>query len=139
MRKISMLINAKDKTAYIHPEIYGHFAEHLGRCIYDGIYVGENSAIPNINGIRSDIVEAFRQIRMPLLRWPGGSFADEYDWKKGVGEKSKRKPALNTCWGGITEDNSFGTHEFMELCELIGCQPYITGNVGSGTVRELAE
>lgn len=139
MRKISMLINAKDKTAYIHPEIYGHFAEHLGRCIYDGIYVGENSAIPNINGIRSDIVEAFRQIRMPLLRWPGGSFADEYDWKKGVGEKSKRKPALNTCWGGITKDNSFGTHEFMELCELIGCQPYITGNVGSGTVRELAE
>lgn len=139
MKKISMLINAKDKLAHINPEIYGHFAEHLGRCIYSGIYVGENSSIPNVNGIRTDIVEALKNIRVPVLRWPGGCFADEYHWKDGIGDKSKRKKMVNTNWGHVTEDNSFGTHEFMELCEQIGCQPYIAGNVGSGTVSELAE
>lgn len=139
MKQFSMLINAKDKIAHINPEIYGHFSEHLGRCIYDGIYVGENSSIPNVNGIRSDIVEAFRNIKLPVLRWPGGCFADEYHWKDGVGEKSQRKEMVNTNWGGVVEDNSFGTHEFMELCEQVGCQPYIAGNVGSGTVQELAE
>ncbi len=139
MKQFSMLINAKDKIAHINPEIYGHFSEHLGRCIYDGIYVGENSSIPNVNGIRSDIVEAFKNIKLPVLRWPGGCFADEYHWKDGVGEKSQRKEMVNTNWGGVVEDNSFGTHEFMELCEQVGCQPYIAGNVGSGTVQELAE
>lgn len=139
MKQFSMLINTKDKIAHINPEIYGHFSEHLGRCIYDGIYVGENSSIPNVNGIRSDIVEAFRNIKLPVLRWPGGCFADEYHWKDGVGEKSQRKEMVNTNWGGVVEDNSFGTHEFMELCEQVGCQPYIAGNVGSGTVQELAE
>ncbi|MCM1524407.1 MAG: alpha-N-arabinofuranosidase [Ruminococcus sp.] len=139
MKKISMLINAKDITSHINPEIYGHFSEHLGRCIYSGIYVGEDSSIPNVNGIRTDIVEAFKRIRLPVLRWPGGCFADEYHWKDGIGEKSRRKKMVNTNWGGVTEDNSFGTHEFMELCEQIGCQPYIAGNVGSGTVEELAE
>lgn len=139
MKKFSMLINAKDRTGHINPEIYGHFSEHLGRCIYNGIYVGENSSVPNVNGIRSDIVEAFRNIRLPVLRWPGGCFADEYHWKDGIGDKSKRKKMVNTNWGSITEDNSFGTHEFMELCEQVGCQPYIAGNVGSGTVRELSE
>ncbi len=139
MKKFSMLINAKDRTGHINPEIYGHFSEHLGRCIYNGIYVGENSSVPNVNGIRSDIVVAFRNIRLPVLRWPGGCFADEYHWKDGIGDKSKRKKMVNTNWGGVTEDNSFGTHEFMELCEQVGCQPYIAGNVGSGTVRELSE
>ena len=139
MKKISMLINAKDKKGHINPEIYGHFSEHLGRCIYNGIYVGEDSSIPNINGVRKDVIEAFRQIKMPVLRWPGGCFADEYHWKDGIGEKSARKKMINTNWGGVTEDNSFGTHEFFNMCEEIGCEPYLAGNLGSGTVSELAE
>ena len=138
MKQFQMLINAKDKIGHINPEIYGHFSEHLGRCIYQGIYVGEKSPIPNIHGLRLDVIEAFRQIRMPVLRWPGGCFADEYHWRDGVGPKESRPKMVNTNWGGVTEDNSFGTHEFMELCELVGCEPYIAGNVGSGTVQELA-
>ncbi len=139
MKKINVYINAKEKLSVINPEIYGHFSEHLGRCIYNGIYVGENSVIPNIRGIRTDIVEAFKNIRLPVLRWPGGCFADEYHWKDGIGEKSKRKKMINTNWGGVTEDNSFGTHEFFDLCEQVGCEPYIAGNLGSGTVQELSE
>ncbi|MBR5362226.1 MAG: alpha-N-arabinofuranosidase [Oscillospiraceae bacterium] len=139
MKQFRMLINAADTIGHIEPEIYGHFAEHLGRCIYQGIYVGEDSPIPNTYGIRNDVIAAFRQIHMPVLRWPGGCFADEYHWKDGIGEKSARRKMINTNWGGVTEDNSFGTHEFMTLCELVGCEPYITGNVGSGTVQELSE
>ncbi|MCR5743952.1 MAG: alpha-N-arabinofuranosidase [Lachnospiraceae bacterium] len=139
MKKFSMLVNANDKLGHINPEIYGHFSEHLGRCIYEGIYVGEDSDIPNIHGLRKDIIDAFKQIRMPVLRWPGGCFADEYHWMDGIGPKENRKKLINTNWGGVTEDNSFGTHEFMELCELVGCEPYINGNVGSGTVREMSE
>lgn len=139
MKKIAVQINAADKLAKINPELYGHFAEHLGRCIYNGIYVGEDSSIPNVRGIRTDIVEAFKKIKLPVLRWPGGCFADEYHWKDGIGEKSSRKKMINTNWGGVTEDNSFGTHEFFDLCEQVGCQPYLAGNLGSGTVQELAE
>ncbi|MCQ2519786.1 MAG: alpha-N-arabinofuranosidase [Lachnospiraceae bacterium] len=139
MKNIKMLVNAGDKIGHINRELYGHFSEHLGRCIYNGIYVGEDSEIPNIHGIRKDMVEAFKNIKMPVLRWPGGCFADEYHWKDGIGDKSGRKKMINTNWGGVVEDNSFGTHEFMELCELVGCEPYISGNVGSGTVRELSE
>lgn len=139
MKKISMLINARDRISHINPEIYGHFSEHLGRCIYNGIYVGEDSSIPNTDGIRNDIIEAFRKIKLPVLRWPGGCFADEYHWKDGIGEKASRKKMINTNWGGVTEDNSFGTHEFMRFCELVGCEPYINGNVGSGTVEELSQ
>lgn len=139
MKKIAVQINAGDRIARINPEIYGHFAEHLGRCIYNGIYVGEDSSIPNIRGIRTDIVEAFKKIKLPVLRWPGGCFADEYHWKDGIGEKSLRKKMINTNWGGVTEDNSFGTHEFFDLCEQVGCEPYLAGNLGSGTIRELAE
>lgn len=139
MKKIAVQINAGDKIAKINPEIYGHFAEHLGRCIYNGIYVGEDSSIPNVRGIRTDIVEAFKKIKLPVLRWPGGCFADEYHWKDGIGEKSCRKKMINTNWGGVTEDNSFGTHEFFDLCEQVGCEPYLAGNLGSGTIQELAE
>lgn len=139
MKKVTLHINALDKKARINPEIYGHFTEHLGRCIYDGIYVGENSSIPNVRGIRTDIVEAMKNIKVPVLRWPGGCFADEYHWKDGIGEKSQRKKMVNTNWGGVTEDNSFGTHEFFDLCEQVGCEPYLSGNLGSGTVQELAE
>ena len=123
----------------INEEIYGHFAEHLGRCIYGGIYVGEDSAIENVNGMRRDVVEALKQIRVPVLRWPGGCFADEYHWKDGIGPKSERKKMINTHWGGVVEDNSFGTHEYFELCRQLGCKSYINGNVGSGTVQEMAQ
>jgi len=139
MKKINMVINAADKRSHINPEIYGHFSEHLGRCIYNGIYVGEDSPIPNTCGIRNDIIEAFKEIKMPVLRWPGGCFADEYHWMDGIGDKDSRKKMINTNWGAVSEDNSFGTHEFMQLCELVGCEPYIAGNLGSGTVQELSE
>jgi alpha-N-arabinofuranosidase len=119
--------------------IYGHFAEHLGRCIYEGIWVGEDSPIPNTRGIRNDVVEALKRIRVPVLRWPGGCFADEYHWQDGIGPRETRKKRINTHWGGVVETNHFGTHEFLDLCEMIGCDAYIAGNVGSGTVREMAE
>ncbi|MCH5333101.1 MAG: alpha-N-arabinofuranosidase [Agathobacter sp.] len=123
----------------IEPEVYGHFSEHLGRCIYEGLYVGENSDIPNVNGMRTDVVSALREIDVPLLRWPGGCFADEYHWMDGIGPKESRKKMINTHWGGVVEDNSFGTHEFMELCRQLGCKTYVNGNVGSGTVQEMSE
>ena len=132
-------INADVKKSKINKEIYGHFSEHLGRCIYEGIYVGENSDIPNVNGMRCDVVEALKEIQIPVLRWPGGCFADEYHWKDGIGPKETRKKMVNTHWGGVVEDNSFGTHEFMELCSQLGCETYINGNVGSGTVQEMSE
>ncbi len=139
MKTLKLTLNPLDKKSHINREIYGNFSEHLGRCVYDGIYVGENSDIPNIEGFRKDVVEAFRQIKMPVLRWPGGCFADTYHWKDGIGEKESRKKLVNVHWGGTVEDNSFGTHEFMRFCELVGCEPYIAGNLGSGTVEELAE
>ena len=134
-----LIVQPENKKSYIHPEIYGNFSEHLGRCIYNGIYVGEDSPIENVNGMRKDIVDALKKIKLPVLRWPGGCFADEYHWMDGIGKKESRKKMINTNWGGVVEDNSFGTHEFFELCRQIGCEPYINGNVGSGTVREMAE
>ena len=128
-------INPNLKKGKNKPEIQGHFSEHLGRCIYEGIYVGENSEIPNVNGMRKDVVEALKSIKVPVLRWPGGCFADEYHWMDGIGPKETRKRMINTHWGGVVEDNSFGTHEVMELCNHIGCNSYIYGNVGSGTFR----
>ena len=137
MQKI--LINPARSKGAINKNIYGHFSEHLGRCIYQGLFVGKDSSIPNVNGMRADVVEALRNIKVPVLRWPGGCFADEYHWEDGVGPQENRKRMVNTNWGGVVEDNSFGTHEFMELCEQLGCEPYINANVGSGTVREMAE
>ena len=134
-----LVIDTANKKSRIEPEVYGHFSEHLGRCIYDGMYVGEKSDIPNVNGMRTDVVEALKEIRVPVLRWPGGCFADEYHWKDGIGEKSGRKKLVNTHWGGVIEDNSFGTHEYMELCRQIGCKTYVNGNLGSGTVQEMSE
>ncbi|MBQ9064370.1 MAG: alpha-N-arabinofuranosidase [Blautia sp.] len=132
-------INAGNKKSKINKEIYGHFSEHLGRCIYEGLYVGEDSEIPNVNGMRTDVVEALKEIKVPVLRWPGGCFADEYHWKDGIGPKENRKKMINTHWGGVIEDNSFGTHEFFELCRQIGCETYVNGNLGSGTVQEMSE
>ena len=133
------LINPNEKKSKINKEIYGHFSEHLGRCIYEGLYVGENSDIPNVKGMRCDVVNALKEMCIPVLRWPGGCFADEYHWKDGIGDKASRKKMINTHWGGLVEDNSFGTHEFFELCSQLGCEPYINGNVGSGTVQEMNE
>lgn len=134
-----LVINPNKKVSKINKEIYGHFSEHLGRCIYEGIYVGEDSPIENVNGMRCDVVEALKEIKVPVLRWPGGCFADEYHWKDGIGPKEGRKKMINTHWGGVVEDNSFGTHEFFELCEQLGCETYINGNLGSGTVQEMSE
>ena len=137
MRKI--IVNALEKKSRINKNIYGNFSEHLGRCVYNGLFVGEHSDIPNVNGMRTDVVEALKNIRLPVLRWPGGCFADEYHWKDGIGPREGRKRMVNTHWGGVTEDNSFGTHEFLEFCRQVGCEPYINGNVGSGTVQEMSE
>ena len=123
----------------ISRHLYGHFAEHLGRCIYDGFWVGEDSPLPNTAGLRDDVVDALRAISIPNLRWPGGCFADEYHWTNGVGPREERPSMVNTHWGDVVEDNSFGTHEFMQLCELLGADPYVSGNVGSGTVREMSD
>ncbi|MDO5520823.1 MAG: alpha-L-arabinofuranosidase C-terminal domain-containing protein [bacterium] len=134
-----LCIDGKKTEGHINPEIYGQFAEHLGRGIYEGIYVGEDSEIPNTNGMRNDVVAALKEMKVPVLRWPGGCFADEYHWKDGIGPKQNRKRIVNVNWGNTVEDNSFGTHEFFELCKQLGCKTYINGNVGSGTVQEMEE
>lgn len=134
-----IIIHADKPGSKIDKAIYGHFAEHLGHCIYGGIYVGEKSEIPNLNGFRTDVVNALKELKVPLVRWPGGCFADTYHWKDGVGPKTERPSIVNVHWGGVTEDNSFGTHEFLNFCELIDADPYINLNVGSGTVREASE
>ncbi len=136
---VKYVINPNVKKSHINKDIYGHFSEHLGRCIYEGLYVGEDSDIPNTNGMRNDVVEALKEMKIPLLRWPGGCFADEYHWMDGIGPKENRKTIVNTHWGGVVEDNSFGTHEFMELARQLDCDVYINGNMGSGTVREMSE
>ncbi|MDO7907638.1 alpha-N-arabinofuranosidase [Paenibacillus sp. JX-17] len=137
--KHSLVIQGKGKQGKINKNIYGQFAEHLGRCIYEGMWVGEDSSIPNSGGIRNDVLEALRKLSIPVLRWPGGCFADEYHWKDGIGPKEQRKRMVNTHWGGVVENNHFGTHEFMQLCELLETEPYICGNVGSGSVQEMSE
>lgn len=123
----------------ISKNIYGQFAEHLGTLIYGGLWVGENSPIPNTAGYRTDVLEALKKLNVPVLRWPGGCFADEYHWMDGIGPKAKRPKMVNTNWGGVVEDNSFGTHEFLNLCEILGCEPYVSMNVGSGSVEEMAK
>lgn len=136
--KISINIAAAKDT--INKNIYGHFAEHLGHCIYGGFYVGDNNTkIPNKNGIRSDVIDALKKLKVPVLRWPGGCFADTYHWKDGIGPKNERPSLLNVWWGNVKEDNSFGTNEFLNMCEVLGADPYLSGNVGSGSPQELAD
>lgn len=132
-------INTKQNTPKISKHIYGHFAEHLGRSIYDGFFVGDTSKIANTNGVRNDIIKALKDLKIPNLRWPGGCFADTYHWKDGIGPQENRPTIVNQWWGGVTEDNSFGTHDFLNLCEVLGAEPYLSGNVGSGTVQEFAD
>lgn len=135
----NLAVNTDAGKVKISRNIYGHFAEHLGHCIYGGFYVGDTSSIPNTNGVRNDIIDALKKLKIPNLRWPGGCFADTYHWKDGIGPKDKRPSMVNKWWGGVTEDNSFGTHDFLNMCELLGAEPYLSGNVGSGTVQELAD
>jgi len=138
--QVRVVIDGAGAKDTISRHIYGHFSEHLGHCIYGGYYVGEsNTTIPSTRGIRKDVVEALRKIKIPNLRWPGGCFADTYHWKDGIGPKDRRPTMVNSWWGGVTEDNSFGTHEFLDLCEQLGAEPYISGNVGSGSVQELSQ
>jgi alpha-N-arabinofuranosidase len=137
--KATIIIDTDLGSAIISRHIYGHFSEHLGRCIYGGYWVGNNSSIANTRGIRNDIVEALRKTQIPNLRWPGGCFADEYHWMDGIGPRDQRPKMINTHWGGVIEDNSFGTHEFLDLCEQLGAEPYICGNVGSGSVEEMSK
>jgi len=118
--------------------IFGQFAEHLGYGIYGGIWVGEDSKIPNTRGYRNDVVEALRKLKVPVVRWPGGCFADEYHWREGIGPRKQRPVRVNTHWGGVEEPNTFGTHEFMDFAELIGTDAYVSGNVGNGTPEEMA-
>jgi alpha-L-arabinofuranosidase len=134
-----MLVTPGNSSPTISRHIYGHFSEHLGRCIYDGFWVADSMNVPRKDRIRLDIVEALKKIKVPNLRWPGGCFADEYHWRDGIGLRKDRPKMVNTNWGGVSEDNSFGTHEFLELCTLLNCEPYIAGNVGSGTVEEMAK
>ena len=132
-------IHADKPGTKINREIYGQFSEHLGSCIYGGLWVGPKSKIPNINGYRKDVFEALKALQIPVMRWPGGCFADDYHWMDGIGPQEQRPSLRNNNWGGTIEDNSFGTHEFLNLCEMLGCEPYISGNVGSGTVKEMAQ
>lgn len=133
-------LNAGKSGTVISKHIYGHFAEHLGRCIYGGLYVGVNNAgIPNTNGVRNDIIKALKDLNIPNLRWPGGCFADTYHWKDAIGPKSERKPIENLMWGNMREDNSFGTNEFLDMCELLGAEPYLAVNMNSGTVQEAVD
>jgi len=134
-----MILNADQGEHVISKHIYGHFSEHLGHCIYGGFWVGENSPVSNTRGIRNDVVKALKDMKIPNLRWPGGCFADEYHWMDGIGPRDKRPKMVNTHWGGVVEDNSFGTHEFLDLCEQLEAEPYICGNVGSGSVEEMSK
>lgn len=136
---LELKVGFGDPGDVIAPEIYGHFAEHLGSCIYGGLWVGEESEIPNVRGIRRDVLDALRALDIPVLRWPGGCFADEYHWRDGIGPRESRPAMINTTWGKVVENNHFGTHEFFDLVELLQTKSYVCGNVGSGSVREMME
>jgi alpha-L-arabinofuranosidase len=123
----------------INPYLHGHFAEHLGELIYPGICVPPGCPIPNTNGIRNDVVEALKPLGVPVLRWPGGCFADDYHWRDGIGPADRRPLRVNRHWGMAEEPNLFGTHEYMAFCRAIGADPYVAGNVGSGTPAELRD
>ena len=134
-----LTIEADKPGATINRDIFGQFAEHLGTGIYGGVWVGKDSKIPNVRGVRSDVVGALKAIKVPVVRWPGGCFADEYHWRDGIGPAAKRKTTVNAVWAGAVEPNTFGTHEFMDFAEQIGSEAYVSINMGSGSVQEAAE
>jgi alpha-N-arabinofuranosidase len=131
------VIHATEEIGMVRPELHSHFAEHLGSCTYGGIWVGKNSPIPNVGGFRKAAVDYLKELGVPVLRWPGGCFADDYHWRDGIGEKRPKR--VNIHWGNYAEDNSFGTHEFLAFCRLIGAEPYLAANVGSGSPREMRD
>src|SRR6476660_1350548 len=138
-QKVELSMDASKTGAAISRNIFGQFAEHLGHGIYDGIWVGTDSKIPNTRGIRNDVVTALKAIKVPNVRWPGGCFADGYHWRDGIGPAGNRVVRLNPDWGGVIEPNTFGTHEFMDFIDQIGSEAYVSVNVGSGTPREAAD
>ena len=135
----SVMLHADQPGPRYDRQIFGQFAEHLGRGIYGGVWVGKGSPIPNIDGYRKDVIDALREIKVPVVRWPGGCFADEYHWRDGIGPAKARKVSINTHWGGVTEPNSFGVHEYMGFMDLLGAQAYVAGNVGDASPAEMAE
>ncbi|WP_414828850.1 alpha-N-arabinofuranosidase [Alteromonas sp. H39] len=136
---VDINIDVQQPGAVLNKNIYGQFMEHLGRGIYEGIWVGEDSDIPNQDGFRLDVLQALRELKVPLLRWPGGCFADEYHWRDGIGPRDERPRTVNSNWGGVIEDNAFGTHEFFAFAELLGAETYVNGNLGTGSPREMVE
>jgi len=136
--RAELIVRADQPRGTINKNIYGHFAEHLGRLIYGGLWVGEGSPVPNTRGIRNDVLAALKRLNVPVLRWPGGCFADEYHWRDGIGPRAQRPRRPNASWGGV-DTNAFGTHEFLDLCELLGADAYVNGNLGSGTPQEMME
>jgi alpha-L-arabinofuranosidase len=137
--RIALVVDASKAGVKIDRNIFGQFAEHLGYGVYEGVWVGPNSSIPNTRGIRNDVVAALKALKVPNVRWPGGCFADDYHWRKGVGPADKRSVILNPSWGGVTESNAFGSHEFMDFMGQIGSEAYLSVNVGSGTPQEASE
>ena len=136
---VDVTVDLSKPGAPIARQIYGHFAEHLGRGIYEGIWVGEDSKIPNVRGYRTDVVNALKRLQVPVIRWPGGCFADLYDWRDGIGPRKQRPTRINVHWGGVTDNNSFGTHEFMDFAELVGAEAYVSGNIGSLSPYEMSQ
>src|SRR6516164_9239982 len=128
---------AEETIGRVKPEFHSHFAEHLGSCVYGGMWVGKNSPIPNVNGFRKEVVDYLKELGVPVLRWPGGCFADDYHWREGIGPKRPKR--VNIHWGNYVEDNSFGTHEFIAFCRLIGAEPYFAANVGTGSPQEMRD
>jgi alpha-N-arabinofuranosidase len=140
MTQTTFTVRPDEPIGTISPRLYGHFAEHLGRCCYDGLWIGPHGEVPTTGGFRADVVDALRQLPVPLLRWPGGCYADHYHWRDGIGPYESRPRRLGmSCGLQVEDDNSLGTHEFLSLCERIGAEPYLAGNVGSGTPQELAD
>jgi alpha-N-arabinofuranosidase len=137
--QVSVTVDASRPGAVINKNVYGQFAEHLGTGIYEGMWVGPESKIPNTRGWRNDVVGALKDLHVPLVRWPGGCFADEYHWRDGIGPRAKRPVKVNTNWGGVPENNAVGTHEFFDLVEMLGADAYVNGNLGTGTPQESAE
>ena len=136
---VQLSVDAGKPGPRIYPEVYGQFAEHLGTGIYEGMWVGPDSKVPNVRGWRKDVVGALKALHVPLVRWPGGCFADEYHWREGIGPRSKRPVKVNTHWGGVAENNAVGTHEFFDLIEQLGAKAYVNGNLGTGSAQEMAE
>jgi alpha-N-arabinofuranosidase len=138
-QNIALSVDASRPGKKIDRNIFGQFAEHLGHGIYEGVWVGTDSKIPNTRGVRNDVVAALKALKVPNVRWPGGCFADEYHWRNGIGPADQRAVTLNPNWGGVIEPNAFGTHEFMDFVDQIGADAYVSVNVGSGTPREASE